>query len=176
MNFMKELLDGVQWQVIGSIVLVILYLLLRIVLFKTVDRVGKKLHYHGPRRKVTRKIVNIILLVLFIGSAFFIWGVDQSDLLFFVSSLLTVLGVAFFAQWSIMSNITSTLIIFFNHPAKIGDKITILDKENEVGGTISDIGAFFILIKTEDNKKVSIPSNLFLQKIIRHEKTEGSNT
>lgn len=63
-----------------------------------------------------------------------VWGVDQSELLIFLSTILTVLGVAFFAQWSIISNITSTLIIFFNQPIKIGDYLTIMDKEYEIEG------------------------------------------
>ena len=63
-----------------------------------------------------------------------VWGVDQSELLIFLSTILVVLGVAFFAQWSIISNITSTLIIFFNQPIKIGDYLTIMDKEYEIEG------------------------------------------
>lgn len=69
-----------------------------------------------------------------------------------------------------MSNITATLIIFFNHPAKIGDTITILDKEFHLEGKISDIGVFFVIIKSEDGNKISIPSNFFLQKMILHDK------
>ena len=94
-------------------------------------------------------------------------GVDQSELLIFLSTILTVLGVAFFAQWSIISNITSTLIIFFNHPIKIGDHLTIMDKEYEIEGKLSDISIFFIIIKTKENKKITIPSNVFMQKMIK---------
>ena len=97
----------------------------------------------------------------------FVWGVDQSELLIFLSTILTVLGVAFFAQWSIISNITSTLIIFFNHPIKIGDHLTIMDKEYEIEGQLSDISIFFIIIKTKENKKITIPSNVFMQKMIK---------
>ena len=63
-----------------------------------------------------------------------VWGVDQSELLIFLSTILKVLEVAFFAQWSIISNITSTLIIFFNQSIKIGDYLTIMDKEYEIEG------------------------------------------
>jgi small-conductance mechanosensitive channel len=100
-----------------------------------------------------------------------VWGVKQSDLLVFLSTILTILGVAFFAQWSIISNITSALIIFFNHPIKIGDRLTIMDKDFPVEGKLSDIGIFFIIIKTEDNKKITIPSNVFMQKMIKKEET-----
>jgi small-conductance mechanosensitive channel len=97
----------------------------------------------------------------------FIWGVDRSELVFFISSLLTVLGIAFFAQWSIISNITSTLIIFFYHQVNIGDQIVILDKEFQIEGKISDIGVFFIVIKVAEEEYVSLPSNVFIQKMIK---------
>jgi small-conductance mechanosensitive channel len=101
-----------------------------------------------------------------------IWGVDQSQLLLFLSTILTILGVAFFAQWSIISNITSTLIIFFNHPIKIGDSLTIIDKDYQIEGKLSDIGIFFIIIKTKENTKITIPSNVFMQKMIRKENND----
>jgi small-conductance mechanosensitive channel len=162
-------LDGFEWQLGATGIVILLYVIFRTIIFKTIDRVGKRLNYQLPRKKLTKKIIRFLLSFLSIGFLLFIWGVDQSDLMFFISSLLTVLGVAFFAQWSIMSNITSTLIIFFNHPAKIGDVISILDKEFQIEGVISDIGIFFILITTNEGKQVSIPSNLFLQKMVRHD-------
>lgn len=165
-----DFIDGFEWQLGATGIVILLYIIFRTVLYKTIDRVGRRLNYQVPRRKLTKKIIRVLLSFLSIGFLLFIWGVDQSDLLFFISSLLTVLGVAFFAQWSIMSNITSTLIIFFNHPAKIGDTISILDKEFQIEGVISDIGIFFILITTNEGNKVSIPSNLFLQKMVRHDK------
>jgi len=96
-----------------------------------------------------------------------VWGVEQSKLVFFFTSLLTVLGIAFFAQWSIISNITSSIIIFFNHPVKIGDYIQVLDKEFEIKGNVLDIGLFFLIIETEDHERVTIPSNVFMQKMIK---------
>jgi small-conductance mechanosensitive channel len=96
-----------------------------------------------------------------------IWGIDQSKLLLFLSTVLTILGVAFFAQWSLISNITSTLIIFFNHPIKIGDYLTIMDKDFPIEGKLSDIGIFFITVKTKEGKKITLPSNVFMQKMIR---------
>ncbi len=122
--------------------------------------------------KITYKIVGVLLLIILTVFLLSIWGVDQSRLLLFLSTVLTILGVAFFAQWSIISNITSTLIIFFNHPVKIGDKLSILDKEYPVEGILMDIGIFFIIIKTADDKKITIPSNVFMQKMVRKEEMD----
>ena len=172
MDFIK----GFEWQLIETGIVIVFHIILRSIFYSMIDRVGEKLYYHVPRRKLTKKIISVVLSFISIGFIFFIWGVDQSELLYFISSLLTVLGVAFFAQWSIMSNITATLIIFFNHPAKIGDTISILDKDFQVEGTISDIGVFFMLIKTKEGDQISIPSNVFLQKMVRHDKDNTLKT
>jgi small-conductance mechanosensitive channel len=84
----------------------------------------------------------------------------------FVTSVITILGIAFFAQWSIISNITASLILFFNHPLRIGEEIEILDKEISVKGKLEDISFFFMHIRTVNGELVTVPNNLALQKII----------
>ena len=61
-----------------------------------------------------------------------IWGIEKEKLVLFISSVLTILGIAFFAQWSILSNITAGLILFFSHPLKLGDYIKILENSKEI--------------------------------------------
>jgi small-conductance mechanosensitive channel len=154
-------------EIIETIAVIVSFFILRFTLNKTIDKVARKFIYQRPRVKVIKKIINILILFVSLGILSFIWGVDRSELVYFISTLLTVLGIAFFAQWSIISNITSTLIIFFNHPAKIGDTITVLDKDYPIEGRISDIGIFFVIIKTNDGEKVTLPSNVFIQKMIK---------
>ena len=85
----------------------------------------------------------------------------------YVSSFLTILGIAFFAQWSILANITAGLILYINYPVKIGDTITILEKGNNITGVINDIGAFFITLTVEDGDLITLPNTVILQKNIR---------
>ena len=46
-----------------------------------------------------------------------------------------------------------------------------MDKDFQIEGKLSDIGIFFITIKTKDNEKITVPSNVFMQKMIRKEET-----
>jgi small-conductance mechanosensitive channel len=154
-------------EVIESVVLILSFTVLKFIITKTIDRVAIKFTYQKPRVKIVKKIINLMLIFISLGILFFIWGVDQSELVYFITSLLTILGIAFFAQWSIISNITSTLIIFFNHPAKIGDTISVFDKDYPIEGRISDIGIFFVIIKTAEGDKITLPSNVFIQKMVR---------
>ena len=84
----------------------------------------------------------------------------------FASTLLTALGVGFFATWSLLSNITSGIILFFNHPLKLGDTIKILDKDYPFEGEITELNYFFIHLRTIDGEIVTIPNSLLLQKSV----------
>lgn len=148
-----------------------LVLFIKFILTLVIRSTSRKHIYNRDRVKVTNKITNLILFLLFLGATISIWGVDKSKLAVFLSSILTVLGVAFFAQWSILSNMTASLIMFFNHPVKIGDHVTVLDKEYSITGRISDIRIFFLIITTDAGETITIPSNVMIQKMVR--KNEG---
>ncbi len=149
-----------------AIVLILVLISLKIVQ-RVIDRFGKKYSYHKTRIKIVRKIILFIALTLLTVIIAFIWGIKASQLATYIASLFTVLGIAFVAQWSLLSNITATLIIFFNHQVNIGDTIQILDKEFLIEGEISDVGIFFTVIKTKEGEYISLPSNVFIQKMVK---------
>ena len=154
-------------QIIKTIILLFLFSVAKVITRRIIEKAGTKFNYQSGRIKITNKIVNTLLVILALVFLMLIWGIKQSDLVVFLSTTMTILGVAFFAQWSLISNITSTLIIFFNHPIRIGDSLTIMEKDYEIEGTLNDIGVFFITIKTKENEKITMPSNIFLQKITK---------
>jgi small-conductance mechanosensitive channel len=95
-----------------------------------------------------------------------IWGLKQNEIALFASTIFTALGIAFFAQWSLLSNITSSIILFFNHPLKLGDTIKVLDKDYPFEGEITELSYFFIHLKTQTGEIITIPNSLVLQKSI----------
>jgi len=70
-------------------------------------------------------------------------------------------GVAFFAQWSILSNITSSEIIFFSHPVRIDDVVITM------AGKVMDIVLFFVTLKTAEGQEITLPNNIFMQKMVK---------
>jgi small-conductance mechanosensitive channel len=162
-------MEEYKFQIIESIIVIAIFIAIKLVTKRIIKKVGFRFKYQTSRIKITNKIIDTILLIILTVFIMAIWGIKQSELLLFLSTILTILGVAFFAQWSIISNITSTLIIFFNHPIKIGDSLTIMDKDYQIEGKLNDIGIFFIIIKTKDNKKITLPSSVFIQKMVRKE-------
>lgn len=160
-------MENYRIQIVLTAVALLGYVFTKYVTNKIIEGVGRKFSYPKVRVKMVCKMVNGILFMILAALVMFIWGVDQDDLMYFTTSLLAVVGIAFFAQWSIMSNVTSTLIIYFSHPVRLGETITVLDKDYNVEGKISDIGIFFLTIKTKDMEEITMPSNVFMQKLVR---------
>lgn len=157
----------IEFKILETVIAIVLFIVIRIAMFKLIDRIVAKNLLHKSRGKIIKKIFQIILLTITAVFILTVWGVDHSELFLFMASVLTVIGIALFAQWSHLSNITSGVIIFFNHSAKLDDTISIIDKDYEIEGRISDIGLFFVKLKTKDGEEVSLPNNIFLQKMIK---------
>lgn len=162
-------------QILESLAILLAAAVARRIIIAAIKAAQRKYSYGKPRATVITKIVNFLLFFVVAGGFLSIWGVERSELIFFLSSMLTILGIAFFAQWSILSNITSTIIIFFSHPAGIGDKVRIIDAEYAIEGTIVDIGLFFIVLQGMDGSVLSIPNNLFMQKAVVRQKRSKSS-
>ncbi len=153
-------------KIIQTIVVLLLLIAARIFTRNVVKRFLKKFRFTSQRRKLTIRIINLLLSITALVFVSAIWGVKQSQMAVFISSIMAILGIAFVAQWSLLSNITAGLILFFNHPLKIGDHIKVIEKDFIIEGTINDITFFFVHIKTADKEKISIANNVFLQKNI----------
>jgi small-conductance mechanosensitive channel len=154
-------------EILLTLGLVIVIVLLVLLIKSTVKRITLLRKIEINRKKV---ILNLCYLLLYIlaGSALaLIWGVEIKQFTLFISSVLAVLGIGFFAQWSILSNLTASVILFFNHPVRIGDRIRILDADFDFTGEVKDITGFYFFMKTDKGEYISLPNSLVIQKGIQ---------
>lgn len=151
-------------EAIGTGVVLILLVLLRVITTKLVRRYARLSQTIERRTNLVIKYLHLLINILLIVALIIIWGVDAKDIIIAVSSIATVVGVAMVAQWSILSNITSGIILFFSYPFKIGDTIHIHDKDFPVIAEIEDISAFYISMINKEGELVIYPNNLLLQK------------
>ena len=153
-------------QFIHTAILIAFVIIVKLFAGKAVNRILVRLENDLKRKKITMRIINLFSLIFIVIGLAAIWNIDRSQLMVFITSLITVLGIAFFAQWSILANITSSLILFFNHPVKIGQRIRVLDREYEIEGKLIDISFYFLYIKTDAGELVTIPTSVALQKTL----------
>jgi len=154
-------------RIIETLVIIVLFILVKVLSNYSIKKTVNKNLLNKTRGKLVRKMINFTLVAVLINFVLIVWGVDQSELVLLMTSVLAVIGIALFAQWSLLSNITAGLILFFNHSVKLDDTITIMDKDNEIEGRITDIGFFFITLKTKEGDQITLPTNVFLQKTIK---------
>tara|TARA_R110002124_G_scaffold138576_6_gene302327 strand:+ start:281783 stop:282352 length:570 start_codon:yes stop_codon:yes gene_type:complete len=157
-------LETYAWQLTQSVVHIIVFMLLRWILVRLVKRFAKRSERVEHRTGLIIKYIDFATIFLLILGFILIWGVDFRNLGVVMSSIFAVIGIGFFAQWSILSNITSGIIMFFTFPYKIGDLIKIHDKEFPYEGIIEDIKTFHIIIKTVNNEIITYPNTMLLQK------------
>jgi small-conductance mechanosensitive channel len=153
-------------QLFESAIIVIIYLILYFVIKNIINNSLKNTPLQRDRRKMIIKVLHLFITIT--ASVFLaaIWGFKQKEIAAFASTILTALGIAFFAQWSLLSNITSSIILFFNHPLKLGDHLKVLDKDYPFEGEITELTYFFVHLKTVDGQIITIPNSMVLQKSI----------
>lgn len=151
-------------EIIKTGITIVLILLIRWFIIIGIKRFARKIERLEHRTgMVVRFIDYAAIFMLFLGM-FLIWGVEFNDVGFVLSSVFAVIGVALFAQWSILSNVTSGIIMFFTFPYKIGDFIIIHDKEYDFEGIIEDIKGFHVVIRNKRDEVITYPNSLMLQK------------
>lgn len=159
-------MENLRVQIIESIVILLVYVSLYFVIKTIVNNFLKKTSLEKGRRKMAIRTAQLFTTIGAIILLTGVWGFKQNEILVFASTVLTALGIAFFAQWSLLSNITSSIILFFNHPLKIGHTLKVLDKDCPFEGEITHLTYFFVHIKTKSGEIITIPNSLVLQKSI----------
>ncbi len=125
---------------------------------------GKKYGIIKARINLICKYVTVSLFLIALLIEAFVFGVNFEDIAVIFSSVFAILGIAMFAVWSVLSNVTSGIILFFSYPYKVGDKIKIHDNDIPMKAIIEDIGAFQVNLRLENGDLVTYPNNLILQK------------
>lgn len=127
---------------------------------------AEKYELDNSQRVYANKFFNFTLAIILLIVLGIIWDISVKGLSVYFASVFAVVGVALFAQWSIISNVTASIILFFNSPFKIGSRIRIMDKDDSVEGKVHDITFFNIHIETDEGTIISYPNNLALQRPI----------
>lgn len=155
-----------QIEITNTIIVFGILFIIQFVANVLVRRLGKSKHKNKARIKLVGRYISATFLLLAVLIEAFVLGVMIEDLIVLFSSVFAILGITLFANWSILSNVTSGIVMFFSFPYKLGDKIHVHDKEHEVIGVIEDIRSFQIHIRLSNGDLMTYPNNLLLQKAV----------
>lgn len=153
-------------QIITTIAILLGLWILQFIMKKAAQKVGHRSEIHITRTRLMFKYINILVTIIAIFLLSLTWGYNAQEIALIFSSLFAIIGVALFAIWSILSNITAGIILFFSFPYKIGSRIKIHDKDLPVEAVIEDIKAFHLHLRTMEGELITYPNNLILQKAV----------
>lgn len=154
-------------EIVLSVFLIVLFFIVKKIISKLITKHALKQNESKSRTTYIIKLANFGLSLLFLTLLAVVWEISVKGLSLYFASIFTVVGVAFFASWSILSNVTAYAIIFFYFPFKIGSRISIIDGDNTVEGKVDDITFFFIKIKLPSGEMVTYPNNMAIHKPIK---------
>ena len=139
-----------------------------------VRRYARDKHISAERTTLVNKLITKLLFLGLVIAQAITWGVHISGFVVFATSFFAMVAIGFFAVWSVLSNITSSVLIFFLFPYRIGDKIHVIG--DDISGRIMDITLFHLIVESEDKNVVTIPNNVVIQRSVRIHGEEGSGT
>jgi small-conductance mechanosensitive channel len=100
-------------------------------------------------------------------------GVSATVLWTAVSGFVAVAAIAFFAIWSVLSNLLCAVLILTVGPFRLGDVVEILESVEKpvVKGRVIAINLLYTTLEESVESSpapiVQVPNNLFFQKVVR---------
>ena len=138
------------------------YLSLRLIVAPVIRRHATNGRLKGDVVSRALKTVNILTGIVALATIFLVWGFDFKGLLTLSASLLAVTGVAMFAAWSVLSNVTAFFILLAHSSFSRGTFVRVIDGDNYIEGFISEINLFNTKLISESREVVIYPNNLLL--------------
>jgi small-conductance mechanosensitive channel len=158
--------DGLKYQLINTLIVLFVFIVLRYILKISIYKLGRGSNINDARIRLISRYTTVLLFLIFLLVEALVFGNQLKDISVIFSSVFAVIGIGLFAIWSILSNITSGIIMFFSFPYKVGDKIKIHDKDYPIEAIIEDIRAFQLHLRLDNGDLVTYPNNLILQKAV----------
>jgi len=89
-------------QIIETAVLAVVVTTIKLISRNSVNRLLNKMDFDLKRKRITHKISNFFLTIFIMTVLAAIWNIKREQQILFMTSVVTVLGIAFFAQWAII--------------------------------------------------------------------------
>lgn len=153
-------------ELIQTAIVIVILIIIRFIAILAIRKLGRKSGINEARIQLINRYLTVTLFLIALLIEAFIFGTEYQDLAVVFSSVFAVIGIGLFAIWSILSNVTSGIIMFFSFPYKVGDKIKIHDTDFPVEAIIEDIRAFQLHLRLDNGDLVTYPNNLILQKAV----------
>ncbi|MGY0612208.1 mechanosensitive ion channel domain-containing protein [Luteimonas sp. A501] len=160
----------------GQVALIILGAwLLRLLARRIGDRIWKR--YDAPQELVigSQRVVTFLISAAALLLVLQRLGVSGTVLWTAFTGFAAVAAVAFFAAWSVLSNIFCTMLILATRPFRLHDHVELLESGDKpgLGGRVTDINLVYTTLQETDDageprgSVLRVPNSLFFQRSVR---------
>ena len=124
-------------------------------------------------RTVARRLVSFVIFAAASLMVLDVLGVSATVLWTAFTSFAAVGAVAFFAAWSVLSNIFCSFLILTTRSFRVGDLVELLENGEKPGlkGRVMDVNLIYTTLQetegTTDGTVLQIPNSLFFQRTLR---------
>lgn len=139
--------------------------------------------YHFPAgllitgRRISALLIYSAALLLILERL----GVEGRVLWTAFTGFAAVGAVAFFAAWSVLSNLFCTMLIFATRPFRVHDTVEILESGDKPGmkGRVRDINLVYTTLEELlpdghlSGSVLQVPNNMFFQRVVRRWSRRG---
>ena len=167
-DWLDVILPGFQ-----ILLIVIVAMLLQRMFKRLIHRAAD--HYQFPH-ELTMPVTVVVRWLIILSATLMVLerlGVSASVLWTAFTGFATVGAVAFFAAWSVLSNLFCAFLIFTVGPFRVGDHIEVLDTAEKLGavGKVVDINLLYTTLEDatapEPGTLLQIPNSLIFQRVVR---------
>jgi small-conductance mechanosensitive channel len=138
-------------------------------LTRIMERIGERYYRY---RLLVKRYIPVLRIVLWALVIYFIIANILAPPWATLLALLASVGIAVgFAAQDILKNIFGGIMILFDQPFHVGDKVQI----GEHYGEVTDIGLRTVSIVTPDDSKVTVPNNFIINTAVSNANVGESN-
>jgi small-conductance mechanosensitive channel len=169
---LQQWLEPINTGLMIALILLVAWLF-RLVTRHLLARLGRHYTLPAPIELAIRRLSNFVIWTATALALLNQVGVAPSVLWTAFTGFAAVGAVAFFAAWSVLSNIFCTFLIFTTRPFRLGDQIELLENGEKPGlkGVVTDINLIYTTLSEiggpVEGTLMQIPNSLFFQRGLR---------
>ena len=147
--------------------------LLQWLLRRLIERLGQRHELPLTLAVAAQRIVGFLIVTAAVLAILDAIGLSGTVLWTAFTSFAAVGAIAFFAAWSVLSNIFCSLLIFLTRPFRLNDTVELVENGEKPGfrGRVVDVNPLYTtLLESGDAQSgtvVQIPNSLFFQRTLR---------
>ena len=85
------------------------------------------------------------------------WSINVQSVLVVLGAILATIGIGFFAGWSILSNVTASIIMFWRLPMHVGDRVGLTGNQSFVA-VVEEFTPFYIIREDLGGTLIALPN------------------